>query len=206
MVGGVSVVVESHGCPCLCVEALSNTTTVSVFCNSLSLTLKRRHLQRRATMKLTTSFLQNHSVNTSLKKQNRHKKKTKTLTIVNELGGQYEDTFHDVKKQILNYFTYKAARTVLQQLYEMNPPQYTWFYNFVATNDPADRKHFIRSLGKEQRELAERVMITRLHLYGKWIKKCNHSEIYQEIHDENLELMRERLMETVIWPSDDSNT
>ncbi|WVY91355.1 hypothetical protein V8G54_036869 [Vigna mungo] len=206
MVGGVSVVVESHGCPCLCVEALSNTTTVSVFCNSLSLTLKRRHLQRRATMKLTTSFLQNHSVSTSLKKQNRHKKKTKTLTIVNELGGQYEDTFHDVKKQILNYFTYKAARTVLQQLYEMNPPQYTWFYNFVATNDPADRKNFIRSLGKEQRELAERVMITRLHLYGKWIKKCNHSEIYQEMHDENLELMRERLMETVIWPSDDSNT
>lgn len=98
MVGGVSVVVESHGCPCLCVEALSNTTTVSAFCNSLSLTLKRRHLQRRATMKLATSFLQNHSVSTSLKKQNRHKKKTKTLTIVNELGGQYEDTFHDVKK------------------------------------------------------------------------------------------------------------
>ncbi|XP_027939756.1 chaperonin-like RbcX protein 2, chloroplastic [Vigna unguiculata] len=206
MVGGVSVVVESHTCPCLCVEALSTTTTLSVVCNSLSLTLKRKHLQTRETMKLTTSFLQNHTVNTTLKNQSRHKKRTKTLTIVNELGGQYEDTFHDVKKQILNYFTYKAVRTVLNQLYEMNPPQYTWFYNFVATNDPADRKPFLRSLGKERHELAERVMITRLHLYGKWIKKCNHAEIYQEIHDENLELMRERLMETVIWPSDDSNT
>lgn len=40
------------------------------------------------------------------------------------------------------------------------------------------------------------------------IQKCNHAEIYQEISDENLELMRERLKETVIWPSesDDSNT
>ncbi|KAK7371871.1 hypothetical protein VNO80_05237 [Phaseolus coccineus] len=206
MVGGVSVVVESHSSPCLCVEALSTTNSASVVCNSLSLTLKRKHLLRRGTMKLSTSFLDTHSVNTSLKKQSRHKKRTKTLTVVNELGGQYEDTFHDVKKQILNYFTYKAVRTVLHQLYEMNPPQYTWFYNFVATNDPADRKRFIRSLGKEQHELAERVMVTRLHLYGKWIKKCNHAEIYQEIHDENLELMRERLMETVIWPSDDSNT
>lgn len=80
-------------------------------------------------------------------------------------------------------------------------------------------------------------MLTRLHLYGKWVKviedkilvlefierlvksfvkkalmfihsmqKCNHAEIYKQISDENLELMRERLMETVIWPSDDSNT
>lgn len=38
------------------------------------------------------------------------------------------------------------------------------------------------------------------------MQKCNHAEIYQEISDENLELMRERLFETVIWPSDDSNT
>ncbi|KAG4952842.1 hypothetical protein AAZX31_14G009800 [Glycine max] len=195
MVGGVSVAVESQSCPRLYVDALPTTPSMSVLC------LKRKHL-----LSLTTSFVQSHSVNTIFNKHCRHKEKTKRLTIVNELGGQYEDTFHDVKKQILNYFTYKAVRTVLQQLYEMNPPQYRWFYNFVATNDPADGKHFIRSLAKEQHQLAERVMITRLHLYGKWIKKCNHAEIYQEISDENLELMRERLMETVIWPSDDTNT
>ncbi|KAJ1410859.1 Chaperonin-like RbcX [Sesbania bispinosa] len=158
-------------------------------------------------MELTTSFIDppewRFCVNTSFKKQRRDRRK---FTIVNELGGQYEETFNDVKTQILNYFTYKAVRTVLQQLYEMNPPQYRWFYNFVATNDPTDGKRFLRSLGKEQHGLAERVMITRLHLYGKWVKKCNHAEIYKEISDENLELMRERLMETVIWPSDDTNT
>jgi hypothetical protein len=28
----------------------------------------------------------------------------------------------------MNYFTYKAVRTVMTQLYEMNPPSYRWFY------------------------------------------------------------------------------
>jgi len=58
---------------------------------------------------------------------------------------------------------------------------------------------------QERQELAERVMVTRLHLYGKWIKKCDHGKMYEMISDENLMLMRERLMETVIWPTDDTN-
>ncbi|PAN44420.1 hypothetical protein PAHAL_9G041600 [Panicum hallii] len=128
------------------------------------------------------------------------------LGIVCNLGGQYEDTFDDVQLQLMNYFTYKAVRTVLTQLYEMNPPSYRWFYNFVAVNKPTDGKLFLRALSKERQELAERVMITRLHLYGKWIKKCDHGKMYEMISDENLMLMRERLMETVIWPTDDTNT
>lgn len=190
-------------------DALTTTTSVSVLCK----TLKRKQLLRCGTVQLNTSFIEwhhshNHSnyVNTSFNKHRRHKQRTRKLTILSNLGGQYEDTFYDVKRQMINYFTYKAVRTVLQQLYEMNPPQYRWFYNFVATNEPTDGKRFIQSLVKEQHELAERVMVTRLHLYGKWIKKCNHAEICQEISDQNLELMRERLMETVIWPSDDTNT
>nr|CAB3492787.1 unnamed protein product [Digitaria exilis] len=122
------------------------------------------------------------------------------------LAGQYEDSFEDVQLQLMNYFTYKAVRTVLTQLYEMNPPSYRWFYNFVAVNKPTDGKMFLRALSKERQELAERVMITRLHLYGKWIKKCDHGKMYDKISDENLALMRERLMETVIWPTDDTNT
>lgn len=87
----------------------------------------------------------------------------------------------------------------------MNPPKYIWFYNFVSNNQVKDGARFLRSLGKEHQELAERVMVTRLHLYGKWIKKCDHATMYQRISDENLKLMRERLMETVIWPSEDTN-
>ncbi|KAL8268601.1 hypothetical protein R6Q59_002399 [Mikania micrantha] len=134
------------------------------------------------------------------------KPKNFSKSIVNELGGQYEEVFNDVKLELRNCFTAKAVRTVLYQLYEMNPPQYIWLHNFIAENDPADGKKFLRNLAKEYQDLAERVMITRLHLYGKWIKQCDHAEIYKEISDENLELMRERLLETIVWPNDDKNT
>ncbi|KAJ0973605.1 hypothetical protein J5N97_015570 [Dioscorea zingiberensis] len=135
----------------------------------------------------------------------RLQRKTRRLVIVSEIAGQYEEGFDDVHEQLINNFTQKAVRTVLYQLHEMNPPKYMWFYNFVASNDTTDGKLFLRTLGKEMQDLAERVMVTRLHLYGKWIKKCDHAKMYQRISDENLALMRERLMETVIWPSDDSN-
>ncbi|KAK7301833.1 hypothetical protein RJT34_12709 [Clitoria ternatea] len=221
MVGALSVVgssvMDSHTGPCLCVDALP-TTSLNLKSDGGDVLWKnlmgRKHMVKRVgggdggSIKLSSSFTDpgrewRLCISRSCKKQ---RKDNRRLTIVNELGGQYEETFDDVKTQMLNYFTYKAVRTVLQQLYEMNPPKYTWFYNFVASNKPADGKRFIRSLGKEHHELAERVMVTRLHLYGKWVKKCNHAEIYKEISDENLELMRERLMETVIWPSDDTNT
>ncbi|XP_076950266.1 chaperonin-like RbcX protein 2, chloroplastic [Bidens hawaiensis] len=133
------------------------------------------------------------------------KPKNISKSIVSELGGQYEEGFSDVKLELCNYFTVKAVRTVRYQLYEMNPPQYIWLHNFVAENEPADGKEFLRKLAKENQDLAERVMITRLHLYGKWIKECDHAEIYKEISDENLELMRERLLETIVWPADDQN-
>ncbi|KAI4305100.1 hypothetical protein L6164_028489 [Bauhinia variegata] len=209
-----SSVVDSHTGPYLCVDALPSTTSMNLKSGGGDVVLWRNSIGknrwvRRGAVEFRSSFTDSGRewrlcVNRSSKKQRKDRK----LVIYNEIAGQYEDSFDDVKTQIVNYFTYKAVRTVLQQLYEMNPPQYTWFYNFVATNEPGpeDGKRFIRSLGKEQPDLAERVMVTRLHLYGKWIKKCNHAEIYQEISDENLELMRERLMETVIWPSDDTNT
>ncbi|WJX37350.1 hypothetical protein P8452_25118 [Trifolium repens] len=213
MLGAISVVMDSHTGPCLCVDALPTTTVnlksgvgdVVLWKNMMG---KKHPMRRRGrSMELSSSFTDpgkewRVKFSKSCKKQ---KSDDRRFTIVNELGGQYEDTFEDVKTQMLNYFTYKAVRTVMQQLYEMNPPKYTWFYNFVVKNKPADGKRFIRLLGKEQQELAERVMLTRLHLYGKWVKKCDHAEIYKQISDENLELMRERLMETVIWPSDDSN-
>ncbi|GJN22934.1 hypothetical protein PR202_gb10543 [Eleusine coracana subsp. coracana] len=149
------------------------------------------------------------------------------LRIVCNLGGQYEDSFEDVQlvsRSLLVPMSHflmllvplhaaidellhlQSCETVLNQLYELNPPSYRWFYNFVAVNKPTDGKLFLRALGKERQELAERVMVTRLHLYGKWIKKCDHAKMYEKISDENLTLMRERLMETVVWPTDDADT
>ncbi|XP_078149920.1 chaperonin-like RbcX protein 2, chloroplastic [Carex rostrata] len=136
----------------------------------------------------------------------RRGRRSSCLVVVNELAGQYEDAFEDVDKQLVHYFTYKAVRTVLYQLYEMNPPNYTWLYNFVGTNQSSDGTLFLRTLAKERQDLAERIMVTRLHLYGQWIKKCDHGRMYQKISDENLELMRERLIETIVWPTDDATT
>ncbi|XP_054797372.1 chaperonin-like RbcX protein 2, chloroplastic [Prosopis cineraria] len=209
MVGALSIMgssaLDSHASPCLCVDALP-TTSMNLKSGGDSI-LWKKHSVRRGAMLLSSSFIDaGREWRLCVNRNPRKQRSNRRPKIVNELGGQYEDTFGDVKMQLLNYFTYKAARTVLQQLYEMNPTQYRWFYEFVATNKPGDGKRFIRSLGKEKQDLAERVMVTRLDLYGKWVKKCNHAEIYQEISDENLELMRERLMETIKWPSDDTNT
>ncbi|ESR59363.1 hypothetical protein CICLE_v10016574mg [Citrus x clementina] len=222
MVGALSVVgssvMDSHAGPCLCLDALPTSVKGGgelVLRRNSSVKRKKVKVAARS-LELGSSFVDSwddwrlsskvisNMVNRSSRKQKQ--RRDRRPVIVNEVGGQYEDSFEDVKKQIQNYFTYKAVRTVLHQLYEMNPTQYMWFYNFVATNKPGDGKHFIRILGKEKQDLAERVMITRLHLYGKWVKKCDHAQMYKAISDENLELMRERLIETVIWPSDDSNT
>ncbi|KAL3516492.1 hypothetical protein ACH5RR_023394 [Cinchona calisaya] len=203
---------DPHTCPCLCLDSMISSSlsvkinTDLVLCKDSS---GRRNMKKLKSLDLGTSFLDTRSTKRlscgtqgSLKK----KKKVHHLRIVDELGGQYEEGFDDVKNEIINYLTYKAVRTVLNQLYEMNPPQYMWFHNFVAENVPNTGKGFLQKLVKEKQDLAERVMITRLHLYGKWIKVCNHAEIYKEISDENLELMRERLRETIIWPSDEKNT
>ncbi|XP_078180761.1 chaperonin-like RbcX protein 2, chloroplastic [Carex rostrata] len=196
-----SVTLDTLPSPCLCFESIAlQSTNVKVKGNSIP---KARVF---CSLELSSSFMGNWNGRAQLVRSKRKISKKRGMTVVDELGGTYEEGFEDVHLNLMNYFTYKAVRTVLTQLYEMNPPSYRWFYNFVASNNPKDGKYFLRALGKERQELAERVMITRLHLYGKWIKKCDHARMYQKISDENLELMRERLMETVIWPSDDTNT
>ncbi|KAB2615383.1 hypothetical protein D8674_021971 [Pyrus ussuriensis x Pyrus communis] len=209
-----SSVVDSHTSPCLCLDALPTTAMNLKSGGEMVLqrnSMARKHVVKPGSLELGSSFIDfGHDRRFSMKalpvtrNRSTRKRKNRGFVIVNELAGQYEDSFEDVKTQLLNYFTYKAVRTVMNQLYEMNPTQYRWLYDFVATHKPGDGKRFLRTLGKERHELAERVMITRLHLYGKWVKKCDHAEIYQGISDENLELMRERLFETVIWPSDDN--
>ncbi|CAN6560449.1 unnamed protein product [Malus baccata var. baccata] len=209
-----SSVVDSHTSPCLCLDALPTTAMNLKSGGEMVLqrnSMAKKHVVKSGSLELGSSFIDfGHDRRFSMKalpvtgNRSTRKRKNRGFVIVNELAGQYEDSFEDVKTQLLNYFTYKAVRTVMNQLYEMNPTQYRWLYDFVVTHKPGDGKRFLRTLGKERHELAERVMVTRLHLYGKWVKKCDHAEIYQGISDENLELMRERLFETVIWPSDDN--
>ncbi|KAL2485468.1 Chaperonin-like RbcX protein [Abeliophyllum distichum] len=207
MVGAFSVVGSSVVDSCLCLDVMPSSNLSRGDWILPRNSMGRKHRLRPGTLDLSTSFLDYSSVKAlSGTKKFKRQTKIRSLVIVDELAGQYEDTFGDVTSQILDYFTYKAVRTVLNQLYEMNPTQYRWLYDYVATNEHGYGKRFLRNLGKEKHELAERVMVTRLHLYGKWIKKCDHAAMYKRISDQNLELMRERLIETVKWPSDDTNT
>ncbi|KAL0289984.1 UNVERIFIED_CONTAM: Chaperonin-like RbcX protein 2, chloroplastic [Sesamum calycinum] len=216
MAGATSVKSFTDGlssCPCLCLDSMSSTR-LKITPHSYRSTGRRRQLTKLRMTDLNSSFLDTwHDWRLSSRmlsscimsdSSRKRQKQPQGLIVVDELGGQYEDTFNDIKMEIINYFTFKAVRTVLEQLYEMNPPQYKWFNNFVADNVPNNGKRFLQTLVKERRELAERVMITRLSLYGRWIKKCDHGEIYNEISEENLKLMRDRLLETIVWPSDDS--
>ncbi|XP_073147187.1 chaperonin-like RbcX protein 2, chloroplastic [Henckelia pumila] len=210
MVGPVSVVgssvVDSHATPCWFLDAMPSCNLSSGDLVWQRGSFGKKRVPHLGSLDLSTSFLDSSSIKALSGDNRRKQRKLRKLVIVDELAGQYEDNFDDVKTQILNYFTYKAVRTVMNQLYEMNPTQYRWFYDFVASNKYGFGKSFLRNLGKEKHDLAERVMVTRLHLYGKWVKKCDHTEMYERISDQNLELLRERLVETVIWPSDDTNS
>lgn len=96
MVGALSVVgssmVETHTGPCLCLDSL-----VSNHMNPLS---KRHHLPRPGSLELSSSFVD--SKGFSMKtlsriRTSKKQKKTRSLVIVNEVAGQYEDSFEDVK-------------------------------------------------------------------------------------------------------------
>ncbi|XP_071735888.1 chaperonin-like RbcX protein 2, chloroplastic isoform X2 [Rutidosis leptorrhynchoides] len=206
----MAIAASTSSCPCfgLFAETKCSLKMRNSACKNVvgMKALKTMNSNSNSNSNLSSSFLDDelHAQINRLSFTNHHQRKL-NKTIVNELGGQYEEVFNDIKLELRNCFTKKAVRTVLHQLYEMNPPQYIFLRNFIAENDPADGKQFLRNLVKENQDLAERVMITRLHLYGKWIKECDHAEIYKEISDENLELMRERLLETIIWPTDDQN-
>uniref|UniRef100_M1A920 Chaperonin-like RbcX protein n=1 Tax=Solanum tuberosum TaxID=4113 RepID=M1A920_SOLTU len=219
MVGTISgsgrSLAETHSTPCLCLNPSLNSGSTN-FKSNRELGLWRSFKGRKQ-LNLSSSFLEAwcewrlsaKMVSLALNGGSRKRQKIRKFTVVGGLEVEDDDSGEDVKNEIINVITYKAVRTVLQQLYEMNPPQYTWFYNFIVNHVPNTGKNFLQQLFKflkvlqEKRELAERVMITRLSLYSIWMQKCDHAELYNRISDENVELMRERLAQTVIWPSDD---
>ncbi|CAN6557642.1 unnamed protein product [Malus baccata var. baccata] len=153
-----SSVVDSHTSPCLCLDALPTTAMNLKSGGEMGLqrnSMAKKHVVKPGSLELVSSFIESgHDRRFSMKaipgigRRSMRKRKNRGFVIVNELAGQYEDSFEDVKTQLLNYFTYKAVRTVMNQLYEMNPTQYRWLYDFVVTHKPGDGKRFLRTLGK----------------------------------------------------------
>lgn len=110
MVGALSIVgssvMDSHTGPCLCVDALPSTKSgggdVVLWKNLMG---RKQHLVKHGgrttrTMELSSSFTDpgkewrlKFSRSCKKKQEGDHRR----VNIVNELGGQYEDTFEDVK-------------------------------------------------------------------------------------------------------------
>ncbi|CAN6863752.1 unnamed protein product [Brassica oleracea] len=203
MVGALFVVgssvMDSPNGPCLCLDAHARSSRN-----------KKKILGSSAGSSFTGSVIVFRLSSKRVPRIATRRSKRRLLIVNEDVAGNYNDTFGDVKtvRKIIN----KNTLEIIFGLWSYVSPL---FYNsYVVSNRPTDGKRFLRTLGKvdqvyyestmyslnESQELAERVMITRLHLPCKWIKKCDHGKIYQDITDENLALMRERLMETVIWP------
>lgn len=156
---------------------------------------------------LNSSFLPRLSARCSSLKKRAAIRGLKALKPVrSEIGGQYEETFADVERQMVNIFTFKALRTVLAQLQETDPTQYKYLYSFAVENNPSDGKYFIKELLKDRQDLGQRIIEVRMHLFKTWSKKYNHSELQKVMADQNVELLRERLMQTVKFETDEEKT
>ncbi|KAK4407402.1 hypothetical protein Sango_0321200 [Sesamum angolense] len=103
MVGGLSVVgsslVDSKACPCLCLDALPSCNLNGRDSSLQRHSIGRKHVPRLGSLELSSSFLDYSSVRAlSGAKSLRKQKKNRSLVVVDELAGQYEDNFEDVKK------------------------------------------------------------------------------------------------------------
>ena len=101
MVGALSVVgssvVDSHTSPCLCLDALPSSNLIHR--NSGDLVLKRNSNDRKKHLVISSSFTSSAYQWRLLAKAKNSKKgrRAQSLLVVNELAGQYEDNFEDVK-------------------------------------------------------------------------------------------------------------
>lgn len=108
MVGALSVVgssvVDSHSSPCLCLDALP-TTGINLK-SSGDFVMKKNSLGRKRLSKpkhldLSSSFVDSGRewlLSANMINRSSRKHKNRRLVVVDELGGQYDDNFNDVKR------------------------------------------------------------------------------------------------------------
>lgn len=136
MVGALSVVgspvVDSHTSPCLCLDALPTSNMNLKNSGELVLqrnSMKRRQLNRPGALELGSSFVGSwHDWRLSSKaisgivsaKSSRKQRKDRRLVVVCELGGQYEDSFGDVKrvKMTSRILLKMQIHTVIQSVFK----------------------------------------------------------------------------------------
>ncbi|CAI5509748.1 unnamed protein product [Closterium sp. Naga37s-1] len=99
--------------------------------------------------------------------------------VAGDVGGQNEESFGDVESRMVDFFTFKAVRHILRKGAtagdEEGREEVEWLRRHVEANTRRDSKLFLKNLVQEQRNVAERVMETRLQLFNKWALLLTHS-------------------------------
>lgn len=139
MVGALSVVgssvVDSHTSPCLCVDALPSSNMNLKNAGDLVMhknSTRRKHFGKPWSVELSSSFidsgrelrLSRKAISGIVSRSSRKPRKDRRLVIVNELAGQYEDSFEDVKTvrelgEILSE-TYGSLVILVHMLFSFN--------------------------------------------------------------------------------------
>lgn len=101
MVGALSIVgssaLDSHMGPCLCVDALP-TTSMNLKNGGDNNILWKKYSMKRGSVQLSSSFVDSGKEwRLCVNRNPRKLRSNRRLKIVSELGGQYEETFGDVK-------------------------------------------------------------------------------------------------------------
>jgi hypothetical protein len=125
-----SSVVDSHSSPCLCLDALPSTNMNFKSGGDLVLqrnSMARKHFSKPGSVELSSSFidsgrqlrLSKKALSGIVHRSSRKQRKERRLVIVNELAGQYEDSFEDVKT---------VRKLILDSNFSINFLQEIWWY------------------------------------------------------------------------------
>lgn len=128
-------------------------------------------------------------------------RKGRSLTIVADLGGQYGDTFKDVDKVLVSYFTFRALKETLAQIQETDcspgKSEYKWLYTFASENNPNDSQKFIKALFATRQDYGQRILAQRQSLFDSWQQSFVPGSVAEIIESQNLEHLRDHLFSTV---------
>lgn len=70
----------------------------------------------------------------------------------------------DTAKVLISYLTYQAARTIMAQLDETDPPRSLWLQRFSTKERIQDGERYLRELFLEKPDLGFRLLTVREHL------------------------------------------
>ncbi|MCU0523838.1 MAG: chaperonin family protein RbcX [Elainella sp. Prado103] len=70
----------------------------------------------------------------------------------------------DTAKVLISYLTYQAARTIMAQLDETDPPRSFWLQRFSTKERVQDGERYLRELFLEKPDLGFRLLTVREHL------------------------------------------